>query len=307
VKEGVAVTLAETADVTITIVVDNYSDVLLGSSPGIERYKVLKEPLLAEHGLAVHIQLGETGRGILLDAGFSKVALPYNLSRLGIDPGAVDQVVISHGHPDHTGALVEFLGLVGRPIPIVVHSDAFLERWFEQSDGTKQGPWQQDRQMWEDAGAEIVTLVEPYELAPGCLVTGPVPRRTAFEKVTASALYRRGEELVNDTIQDDQSILINVRGKGLVVVAGCAHSGIVNTVRHAQEISGVERVWAVLGGLHLSGAEPEALGRAIEELRGLGLQLIMPSHCTGFEATRRFAGEMPGQFVPAAVGTTIKF
>jgi len=301
------VALAETADVTITIVVDNYSYSLMESSPGVERYGVLEEPLLAEHGLVVHIRLGEAGREILLDAGKTKVSLVHNLPRLGIDPGAVDQVVISHGHPDHTGALLEFLELVGRPIPIVVHPDAFLERWFERPDGTRQGPWQQDRQAWEAAGAEIVTLDGPYELAPGCLATGPVPRRTAFEKVMSSALCRRGEELTNDPIHDDQSIVINVRDKGLVVVAGCAHSGIVNTVLYAQEISGVERVWAVLGGFHLGGAEPEALESTIEMLRSLGPQLIMPCHCTGFEATCRFARELPGKFVACAVGTTLKF
>jgi 7,8-dihydropterin-6-yl-methyl-4-(beta-D-ribofuranosyl)aminobenzene 5'-phosphate synthase len=301
------VTLAETADVAITIVVDNYSYSLMESSPGVERYGVIAEPLLAEHGLAVFIRLGEAGREILLDAGKTKVSLVHNLPRLGIDPGAVDQVVISHGHPDHTGALVEFLELVGRPIPIVVHPDAFLERWFERSDGTRQGPWQQDREAWEGAGAEIVTLGEPYELAAGCLATGPIPRRTAFEKVTSAALYRRGEELVQDPIHDDQAIVINVRGKGLVVVAGCAHSGIVNTVLYAQEISGVERVWAVLGGFHLGGAEPEALESTIERMRSFGPQLIMPCHCTGFDATCRFARELPGKFVACAVGTTLKF
>jgi len=301
------VKLAEIADVAITILVDNYTDVLLRSSPGVERYGVLKEPLLAEHGLSVHLQLGAAGPEILLDAGFTGVALPHNLSRLGIDPRAVDQVVISHGHPDHTGALLEFLRLVGKPTRVVAHPDVFLERWFDRSDGSREGPWQQERQAWEEAGADVVSILEPRELAPGCLATGPIPRRTDFEKVTSSALYREGTELVNDPIRDDQAILINVKGKGLVVVAGCAHSGIVNTIIHGQEISGVERVWAVLGGFHLSGADTWTLGRTIAELKSLGPQLVMPSHCTGFEATRQFAAEMPDQFVPAAVGTTLKF
>ncbi|HJX37879.1 MAG TPA: MBL fold metallo-hydrolase, partial [Anaerolineae bacterium] len=100
--------LGETEDVAITIVVDNYSDLLLSSTPGIDRYGAAKEPLLAEHGFSVHIRLGEVGPQILLDAGFSTVALPHNLSLLGIDARAVDQVVISHGHPDHTGALEIF-------------------------------------------------------------------------------------------------------------------------------------------------------------------------------------------------------
>ena len=164
-----------------------------------------------------------------------------------------------------------------------------------------------ERQAWEEAGADVLSILEPRELAPGCLATGPIPRRTDFEKVTSSALYREGTELVNDPIRDDQAILINVKGKGLVVVAGCAHSGIVNTIIHGQEISGVERVWAVLGGFHLSGADTWTLGRTIAELKSLGPQLVMPSHCTGFEATRQFAAEMPDQFVPAAVGTTLKF
>jgi 7,8-dihydropterin-6-yl-methyl-4-(beta-D-ribofuranosyl)aminobenzene 5'-phosphate synthase len=300
------VRLAEIADVTIAIVVDNYSNVLLKSQPGVDRYEE-DEPVLAEHGFSVHIRLGALGPQILLDAGFSQVALPHNLSRLGIHPGAVDQVVISHGHPDHTGALEIFLRLAWKRTPVVVHPDAFLERWDQLSDGSKEGPWQQDRRTWENAGAEIVSLAEPYELAPGCLATGPVPRRTGFEKVSSSSLYRRGAEFVSDPIRDDQSIVINVQGKGLVVISGCAHAGIVNTVLYAREISGVDRLWAVVGGFHLQGAAEDVTSRTITELKALGPQLIMPCHCTGFEATRRFSEEMPGQFLLGAVGTTLRF
>jgi 7,8-dihydropterin-6-yl-methyl-4-(beta-D-ribofuranosyl)aminobenzene 5'-phosphate synthase len=300
-------TLAETTGVTINVVVDNYANALLKSQPGVDRYGSVTEPLLAEHGLSVHLRLGESGRGVLLDAGLSKVALLHNLPRLKIDPRAVDQVVISHGHPDHTGALEGFLALAGRPMPVVVHPDAFLERWRQLSDGSREGPWQQDRGAWENAGAEIVSLVEPYELAPGCLATGPVPRRTDFEKGSSSIVYRRGTEFLTDPIRDDQSIVINVKGKGLVVVSGCAHAGIVNTVLYAREISGVDRVWAVLGGFHLQGAAEDVMSRTIGELKALGPQLIMPCHCTGFEATCRFAEEMPGQFLIGAVGTTLRF
>ncbi len=299
--------LAETKDVTITAVVDNYTDVLLKSIPGIVRHGPRKEPLLAEHGLSMHIGLGAAGREILLDAGYTKVALPYNLSRLEIDPTMVDQVVISHGHRDHTAALIEFLQMAGKKMPVVVHSDAFLERWFIFSDGSKMGPWQEDVQEWEQAGAEIVYVEEPYELAPGCLATGPVPRRTDFEKGMPIAYYRRDGELVHDPINDDQAIVINIEGRGLVIIAGCAHSGIVNTVVYAQEISGVEEVWAVLGGFHLGDATPEKIERTIADLKAIGPRLVMPAHCTGFAATRRFAAEMASEFVLNAVGTRLTF
>jgi 7,8-dihydropterin-6-yl-methyl-4-(beta-D-ribofuranosyl)aminobenzene 5'-phosphate synthase len=299
--------LAETADVTVTLAVDNYSDVLLESVPTIDRYGNTDEPLLAEHGFSAHIQLGKAGEEILLDAGVSAVSLPHNFSRLGLDPLAVSQVVISHGHPDHTGALEGLLALKGERTPVVVHPDAFFERWRRLSDGTFDGPRQQDRRAWEDAGALIVSIGEPYELAPGCLATGPVPRRTDFEKVTSAAFRTEGSERVSDQILDDQSIVINVKGKGLVVISGCAHAGIVNTVLYAREISAVDRVWAVLGGFHLGSAGEEQVGRTIAELKALDPKLVMPCHCTGFEATRRFAEEMPGQFVVGAVGTTLKF
>ena len=299
--------LAETGDVAVTLAVDNYSDVLLESVPGVDRYGKTDEPLVAEHGFCAHVRLGEAEQEILLDAGVSALALPHNFSRLGLDPMAVSQVVISHGHPDHTGALEGLLALKGGRTSVVVHPDAFFERWRRLSDGTFDGPRQQDRQAWEDAGALIVSIREPYELAPGCLATGPVPRRTDFEKVTSAAFRTEGSERVSDQILDDQSLVINVKGKGLVVVSGCAHAGIVNTVLYAREISGVDRVWAVVGGFHLGVAGEEQVERTIAELKALDPELVTPCHCTGFEATRRFAQEMPGQFVLGAVGTTLRF
>jgi len=300
--------LAETTDVTITTVVDNYSDLLVGAMPGVERHGPGKGPLLAEHGVSVHIRLGAEGREILLDAGgHTKVALPHNLAQLGIHPTRVDQVVISHGHRDHTAGLAEFLGMAGKRIPVVVHPDAFLERWFIFPDGSKMGPWHEKQQEWEKAGADIVYVDEPYELAPGCLATGPIPRRTDFEKGMASAYYLQDGELVQDPINDDQSVVVNIEGKGLVVVAGCAHSGIVNTVHYAQEISGVKKVWAVVGGFHLGDATPEKVGRTIDEMKTIGPRLVMPAHCTGFAATRRFSEDMSREFVLNAVGTRLAF
>ncbi len=299
--------LGETTDLTVTFVVDNYADVFAAARPGLERYGSARKPLLAEHGLSIHLRLGSEGHEVLLDAGHTNVAVPHNLPLLGIEPGRVDEVVISHGHRDHTGSVVEFLRERGGRTPLLVHPDAFLERWRVLPDGAREGPWQEDAEAWQRAGAEIVYVEEPRQLANGCLLTGTIPRRTRFERVSDRLFYADGGELVPDGIKDDQAIVANVKGKGLVVVTGCAHSGIVNTVLYAQEISGVEKVHAVVGGFHLCDADEETMQRSIEALKGVAPRLVMPAHCTGFEARRRFAAEMPDEFAASAVGTTLKF
>jgi 7,8-dihydropterin-6-yl-methyl-4-(beta-D-ribofuranosyl)aminobenzene 5'-phosphate synthase len=299
--------LGETTDVTVTFVVDNYADVFAASKPGVERYGSARKPLLAEHGLSIHLRLGSEGHEVLLDAGHTNVAVPHNLPLLEIEPRRVDEVVISHGHRDHTGSIVEFLRERGGRTPVLVHPDAFLERWRVLPDGGREGPWQEDVDAWQQAGAEMVYVEGPRQLANGCLVTGTISRRTGFERVSDRLFYSDGGELVPDGIKDDQAIVVNVKGKGLVVITGCAHSGIVNTVLYAQEVSGVEKVHAVVGGFHLCDANEETMQRSIEALKGVAPRLVMPAHCSGFEARRRFATEMPDEFAASAVGTTLKF
>ena len=119
--------------------------------------------------------------------------------------------------------------------------------------------------------------------------------------------YREGDELIRDYMDDDQAIVINLKGKGLVIVAGCAHSGIVNTVNYAREISGVDKVWAIMGGFHLGRASDEEIQRTIEEIKKLEPVMVVPSHCTGFKAISQFAFQMPKQFVLGAVGTRYLF
>ena len=216
-------------------------------------------------------------------------------------------MVISHGHPDHTGSLVGFLQKRGEETPVVVHPHAFVERWRVLPDGTRKGPWQESAEAWEQAGAEIVYVEGPRQLADGCLATGAIPRRTDFEKVGNRVFLSREGKRLPDIIDDDQAIVINVSGKGLVVITGCAHSGIVNTVLYAREISGVQSVHAVVGGFHLCDAGEEKIERTIAELKRMGPRLVVAAHCSGFEATRRLAAAMPGEFVPSAVGTTLKF
>ena len=319
----------ETPDLEITVLVDNTADLLVKSTGTVKRFT--EEPLLAEHGFAAMVELKQAGVRILWDAGISTTALLENARRMKIDLAAVDLIALSHGHGDHYAAMADVLrAAVRRPeprewpadasmeeirawaegyrVPLVAHPAAFRERWGIARDGRKYGPHLAPRSEWEAAGAQIVLSEGPYRLGPGCWTTGQVPRRSFEQAGTPpSRAYREGDRFMPDLLDDDQAIAINVRDKGLVVLCGCAHSGIVNTVHHAIEISGVENVHAILGGFHLAPAKDDEIERTIDEIARLQPKLVAPSHCTGFKAISRFSTRMPDQFVQGAVGTTYLF
>jgi 7,8-dihydropterin-6-yl-methyl-4-(beta-D-ribofuranosyl)aminobenzene 5'-phosphate synthase len=317
--------------VAITLLVDNHADLLLQSTDTVKRYT--DKPLLAEHGFSALIDLNGGQSRILWDAGVSQVALLENVQRMQIDLSTIDRIALSHGHFDHTASLTAVIeaidlqpqprvwavgatseqlqqGAVGRPLPVVAHPAAFRERWGVRKDGSKFGPrlpppWQE----WQALGAQIVRSEGPYQLGPGCWTTGYVPR-LSFEQSGRSpgrSVYRDGNDFIPDDMDDDQAIVLNIAGKGLLVLSGCAHSGILNTVNYARRISGVEQVLAVLGGFHLARATDDEIGLTIAELKRLYPALVSPAHCTGFKATAAFASQMPETFVLASVGTTYLF
>lgn len=318
-----------TSDVEITVLVDNRADLMVKSTDAVKRYT--KEPLLAEHGFAALVRLQETGTNILWDAGISSIALMENAKRMGIDLTTVSRIALSHGHEDHFAAMTAVIAAItARPawkewtpdvtekeicdwleshrVQLIAHPAAFRERWGIGQDGKKYGPGITPRDEWAAAGADVVLSAGPYELGPGCWTTGAVPRKS-FEKAgtPSSIAYREGGEFVRDYLDDDQAIIVHVRDKGLVVLTGCAHSGIVNTVNHAREISGVDRVWAIVGGFHLGDAKDDEIQRTVDEIGSLGPAMVSPSHCTGFPAISQFARQMPDEFVLGIVGTTFLF
>ena len=320
----------ETEGATITVLVDNRADLMVKSTDTVKYFK--EEPLLAEHGFAALIDLQDAEAKILWDAGITTIALLENMRRMEIDPTTIGKIALSHGHHDHTAAITDVIKAIGgqpKPrkwdkeatieeirrwvkdhrVPLVAHPAAFRERWGIEQDGTKHGPGlPPPRAEWEAAGAEIILSEGPSRLGPGCWTTGAVPRRSFEQAGTPSGMaYREGDEFIRDYMDDDQAIVINVRDKGLVILAGCAHSGIVNTVNYAREISGVEKVWAIMGGFHLGRADDEEIQRTIDEINKLEPSIVAPSHCSGFKAISRFAFQMPDQFVLGVVGTKYLF
>jgi 7,8-dihydropterin-6-yl-methyl-4-(beta-D-ribofuranosyl)aminobenzene 5'-phosphate synthase len=172
------------------------------------------------------------------------------------------------------------------PKQLIAHPAAFRERWSFSEEGKIYGPGLPPPQdEWKALGAEVILSEGPYPLSPGCWTTGEVPR-LSFEKSgrPSSLRYREGNKFLPDDIEEDQAIIIHVKDKGPVVASGCVHSGIVNTVKYAMEISGVDQVWAILGGFHLARSPEDELAMTIEEIRKINPKLIAPSHRTGFKA-----------------------
>ena len=303
--------------VEILTVLDNYVDVLLRSTnvvkrPALAKGKMLPtDTLLSEHGLSLLVTVcrGEEKQVILFDTGYSSVGLLHNLQQLGVDVDQLDTVVLSHGHMDHTGGLYPLLDRIPQPVTLVVHPDAFHSpRFFGLDDGRKlQFP---TTLVKENLAAKGVTILEskgPLLLAQDTiLVTGEVERVTSFEKGLPNAVMEKDGKLVADPISDDQALVIRLKEKGLVVISGCSHAGIVNTLLFARKITGVNQIHAVMGGFHLSGPTFERIIEStISELKEMEPKLLVPMHCTGWEAIQRFSEEFPSPFVLNSVGTTI--
>lgn len=323
---------AELTNLSVTALVDNMTDMLLQSKDGVKRYtQESGRPLLAEHGLSFLVEIKDPGIKILMDAGITQVTLLENMDRMGIDPQTIQKIVVSHGHPDHIMSMTKLIKKIagipqpqnwdekttnediqewmnGQKVPVICHSATYRERWKLFPNGTKYGPMITPIQEWEAAGAKMVISDEPYPLAEGCWTTGGVPRKT-FETAGTPKIfaYRDSEGFHRDFVDDDQAIVANVKDKGLVIIAGCAHSGILNTVNHAKAFTGIDKVYGIIGGFHLISSTPEEIQRTVDEVKALSPHIIVPTHCTGFPAIVQFATQMPEQFVLGVVGTTYTF
>jgi 7,8-dihydropterin-6-yl-methyl-4-(beta-D-ribofuranosyl)aminobenzene 5'-phosphate synthase len=318
------------AEVNITFLVDNRADLIIKSNEIVNYFT--DKALLAEHGFSALVHFPDSGIKILWDAGVTQVALMENIHRMEIDPQTIHKIALSHGHFDHFAALTELLRAMklgfepkewsepatpdrveawidSKRIPLTAHPAAFRERWWVKDDGTKVGPNPSPPRMeWEALGAKIELSEGPYRLSLGCWTTGYIPRKS-FEKSgrPTKLLFREGGNFQSDDLEEDQAIVINVEGKGLVVLSGCAHSGIVNTIQYAREISGVDAVFAVLGGFHLARSNEGEIQSTIDALRGLAPEVLVPCHCTGFKAMCAFAKQLPDVFIPGVVGATYRF
>ncbi|MBU2497839.1 MAG: MBL fold metallo-hydrolase [Proteobacteria bacterium] len=315
-REGV---LKEVDRVEILTLIDNYVDLLLESTDIVTRPARTKEEelprdtLLAEHGLSLLITVseGKKRHTILMDTGHSAIGVLHNIERLEVDVSAIEGIVMSHAHMDHTGSLYPLLEKMSGPVPMVVHPYAFtFPRYVKRKDGRlERFPRTLVRSELEKQGVKIVEAKGPTPLAEGMiLVTGEVERRTAFEKGMPNAFVEKDGALKQDPVSDDQALVIHLRDKGLVVIGGCSHAGIVNTILHAKKISGIDKVHAVLGGFHLTGPLYEPIiEETIKAIREMRPEVVVPMHCTGWNAIERFSEEFPSAFILNSVGSKYTF
>jgi 7,8-dihydropterin-6-yl-methyl-4-(beta-D-ribofuranosyl)aminobenzene 5'-phosphate synthase len=257
---------------------------------------------LGEHGFSALIEPAQ-GDPLLFDTG-QGLTLIHNARRMNRDLSKVHTVVISHGHYDHTGGLLPLLTEYG-PKQVIAHPAVFTPRFRIKDTGECYPigmPYSRDQ--LEAAGAAFTISKEFREIAPGMFLTGQVPRATAFE-TGDQGLYCdcTGQEL--DVTPDDQSLILDT-DRGLVVILGCCHAGLVNTLEHIAYLSGRRDIYAVIGGTHLGFCGQKQLEMTISALKGWGVQKVAASHCTGFAASARLSREMPKEFQVALVGYTLE-
>lgn len=302
--------------VEILSVMDNSIDVLMASTPLARRLKrdrdaLSKPQLRAEHGVSMLVTTYEEDKkdSFLFDTGVTIDGVLHNMDVLEIKGNELHAVVLSHGHTDHTRGLMGFIKRYGRPrVPIVLHPDAYLKRKNVQPDGHESEHIPPSRRDLEAEDVEIIEEREPTMVIGGrALVTGQISRTTPFEKGSpAQVAWIDGKWQPDPWIHDDQAIVLNVKNRGLVVLTGCGHAGVVNTLKCARELTGVNQVHAVIGGFHLTGPTFEPIiSPTIQALKEFNPSVIVPQHCTGWKATHLIAREFPTAFIPNSVGTTM--
>jgi 7,8-dihydropterin-6-yl-methyl-4-(beta-D-ribofuranosyl)aminobenzene 5'-phosphate synthase len=291
--------------VSVTILVDNFIDNTLKSSPGVSRPRDRKinEPLLAEHGLSLLLEIISQGEksSFLLDTGSTQLAIGYNAEKMGVNFKELRGIFLSHNHKDHTTGLDAVLAVTG-PVPVFIHPYGFYTKW------VKSRPSRLDKERLADLGARWRADDGPQSMAPFLLTTGTIPRTTDFEEIIgiSDRKVEKQGAMEEEMFLDDGALVMKIEKKGLVIVTGCAHSGIINTIQQGQKLGGDEKVYALIGGFHLTQSPPQRITKTIQALREKEIPYLVPLHCTGFEAMAAIWQAFPEKFVIPSVGTRIE-
>ena len=312
------VTLLPVDVADVTILVDNSLDILLPSDEVAQRAPLHynwsdREQLIAEHGYSLLLTVVREGRSesVLYDAGLGRRTVLHNMDVLEVKATDLRAVILSHGHADHHGGLEGMFQRIGRPrMPLVLHPDVWHERRVVFPTGHEISMPPPSHADLDREGVEIIEERSPTILLDGMvLVTGQVDRITDFEKGFPLQQKHTDHGWEADTwIWDDQAIVCNVKDKGLVVLSSCSHAGAINVLKHAQRLTGIDKMHAFVGGFHLTGGLFESIiPQTIAELVTINPDIIVPGHCTGWRATHELARQLPGAYMHPSVGTRLHF
>lgn len=273
-------------DLVITLLVDNTA-----GGQGMQ----------AEHGLSFWIERGDAR--ILFDTGQGMV-LEHNAKMLGIPLASVDSIVLSHGHYDHTGGLSDVLNLADCPT-VYAHPHAFQPKYSRKQDGVRYIGIGESQKQAVMRQAEFFSVTAPHQIATGIWCTGPIPRLNQFETFEGHFFKDLACEKP-DFIEDDQALYMECE-QGIVVVLGCAHAGVVNTVQYIRMLTNDQPILAVLGGMHLGGATTERMDYTAKKLKSMHVEELMPCHCTGFQAMAYLSHLFPTRYKPLQTGAVARY
>ena len=257
----------------------------------------------AEWGLSLFLEY--EGKKILFDTGMTSV-VGKNARQAKIDLSSLDSIVLSHGHSDHTGGLHNLLKYIGTTVPVIAHPDIWDGKYFLNDAGEYDFcgiPFR--REELESRGAWFHLTRESYEISDTIFTTGEVEMTNNYEQIDSDLFIKAGEIFQPDPMNDDLSLVIRT-DQGLVIVTGCAHRGIVNTICHAQKQAGEKRIFAVIGGFHLYQASEARIDQTIRSLIDLDVQKVCPCHCTGFYTMTRIYYNLPDRFHFIGTGTGLE-
>jgi 7,8-dihydropterin-6-yl-methyl-4-(beta-D-ribofuranosyl)aminobenzene 5'-phosphate synthase len=295
-----AKTLEPAERAVVTILVDNFIDSTLKGSPPVSRLKdrEIHEPLLAEHGLSLLLEITSQGgtSPFLLDTGSTQLGISHNAEKMGIDLKGLRGIFLSHNHKDHTNGLETVMGIAG-PVPVFVHPYGFYTKWMKSRSNSL------DKDRLANLGAIWRAEEGSQPVAPFLWTSGSIPRKTEFEEIIGLSDRRveRNGVMEPEQFLGDGALVLKIEGKGLVIVTGCAHSGIINTVNHCQALGGNEKIYAVIGGFHLTQASRQRIAKTIDELRKKEIRYLVPLHCTGFDAMAQMWQAFPETYVIPSV------
>lgn len=259
--------------------------------------------LIGEYGFSAFLNID--GHKILFDTG-SADALFHNASHLGINLQEVEDLVISHGHFDHTGALLALCKNYGRK-RIYAHSQIFSKRFNVGLRGNyREIGVSFSQQELLDTGAELVFMDEFSEISPRVFISGEIPRVNDFEDTGGNFKIQAANEMLVDKLIDDMALIID-HPDGLIIISGCAHSGVINTIEHACKKTARSKIQAFIGGTHLINASESRMARTIAALRAMDIEKIAVGHCTGFYAAARLYNEFGSRLLKADTGMSLHF